>query len=281
VSSLGATEQPTDEVTTAGQIAHNIAVHDRLARKYDARHGEIFNDVEQLRLRAALRRACASVRSGSKRIQALDFGCGSGNLTGRLLELGTEVTAADVSEAFLALVRSRYPTDRLKTLRLNGRDLGSLDDNQFDLVATYSVLHHIPDYLAAVSEMARVCKPGGLVLIDHEPNESYWHGDPIYDVFRAKALRVDWRKFLRPSNYIHRIKRIFDPRHAAEGDIHVWPDDHIEWSMIKAKMSDARFEVAIEDDYLLYRALYRREVYDEYAGQCADTKMMAFRKPAG
>ena len=38
------------------------------------------------------------------------------------------------------------------------------------------------------------------------------------------------------------------------------------------------FEVAIEEDYRLYRKLYRREVYDRYAGRCTDTKLMVFRK---
>lgn len=260
------------------QIARNVAVHDRIARKYDALHSEIFNEIEQARLRSMLEKARDAVRTGADPIEALDFGCGSGNLSRHLLDLGVDVTAADVSEGFLALVRNRYPTSRLKALLMNGRDLANVADDRFDLIATYSVLHHIPDYLGAVRELARVCKPSGVVMIDHEQNEQFWSGDPVYDEFRKQALRFDWRKYLRPSNYLHRARRLFDPRHSNEGDIHVWSDDHIDWAKIKRVMSKSGFEIAIEEDYLLYRKLYRRDVYERYAGCCTDTKCIVFRK---
>lgn len=264
--------------TDAQQIATNVAVHDRIARKYDALHGEIFNDVEQARLHDWLRRARDAVQTGAEPIQALDFGCGSGNLTRHLLSLGMEVTAADISEAFLDLVRSRFEGEPVRTLHMNGRDLSGVGDASFDVVATYSVLHHVPDYLGAVAEMARVCRPGGVVVIDHEQNDAYWTPSADYSAFRREALRFDWRKYLTPSNYLHRLRRVFEPRYSNEGDIHVWPDDHIEWERIKAVMAAAGFEVAGEEDYLLYRKLYHREVYDRYAGRCTDMRAMTFRK---
>ena len=93
-------------------------------------------------------------------------------------------------------------------------------------------------------------------------------------------MRFDWRKYLTPMNYVHRLRRVFDPRHANEGDIHVWPDDHIEWHAIKAEMAQAGFEAIREKDYLLFNRLYRREVYDNYVGRVTDTKVMVFRKCA-
>ena len=262
-------------------IARNVAAHDRIALRYEALHGEIFNDIEQARLRSAVERAAAAVRAGRDPISALDFGCGSGNLTGHLLDIGASVTAADVSSGFLELVRSRYPSDRLQTFRLNGRDLAGLPDAGFDLVATYSVLHHIPDYLGACAELARVCRQGGVVLIDHELSEEYWDGDPLYAEFQRSAPRFDWRKYLTPSNYLHRLRRVLEPRFSNEGDIHVWPDDHIEWARITEVMERHGLEVVLAETYLLYRALYRREVYDRFKDRCADTKLMIFRKLGG
>ncbi len=258
------------------QVARNVAIHDRIARRYDGIHGEIFNPIEQDRLRDALEAARDLICSSEGTFKALDFGCGSGNLTRHLLDLGMDVTCADVSRAFLDLVASRYP--KVTTHWMEEGSTAGLADSSFDLVATYSVLHHIPDYLAAVGEMARVCKGGGVVVIDHEPSEAYWGANPEYNAFRRAALRFDWRKYLTPSNYLHRLLRVFDPRHSNEGDIHVWPDDHIEWASIKAVMAKAGFEAALEEDYLLYRKLYRREVYDRYVGRCTDTKVMIFRK---
>jgi ubiquinone/menaquinone biosynthesis C-methylase UbiE len=260
------------------QIEHNVAVHDRVARKYEALHGEIFNDVEQARLRAALARATAEVRTGAEPVHALDFGCGSGNVTSHLLALGARVTAADVSPRFLELVRRRFPSERLDTLPLNGRDLSSVRDESFDLVATYSVLHHIPDYLGAVAEMARVCRKGGVVIIDHELTDEYWGRDPVYRAFLEAGLRFDWRKYLRPVNYLHRLRRIRNPRYANEGDIHIWPDDHIEWAKIRAVAASAGLQVVHEEDYLLFRKLYRPDVYQRFLGRCTDTKVMILRK---
>lgn len=267
-----------DTIRAQREIARNVAIHDRIARKYDARHGEIFNDIEQTRLAAILAKARDLVETGGPSPLALDFGCGSGNLSRHLLALDLTVTAADVSQGFLDLVRARYPTPRLQTHLMSNGDAGSLPDESFDLIATYSVLHHIPDYLAACGELARLCKKGGVVLIDHEATEEHWNADPVYRSFQQAALRLDWHKYLTPSNYVHRIKRFFNPRHSNEGDIHVWPDDHIEWSKIKQLMGQAGLDAVIEEDYLLYRKLYCPQVYEQYLGRCTDTKVMAFRK---
>lgn len=262
------------------QIARNVAIHDRVARKYDAVHGEIFNPIEQDRLRRALATARDAVRTGAPRVKALDFGCGSGNLSRHLLELGALVTAADVSRGFLDLVRDRYPGDCLETYWMEDGDFSGIGDQTFDLIATYSVLHHIPDYLGAIAGLARICKPGGVIMLDHEPTDEYWQDDPVYRTFRREAVRFDWRKFLIPSNYFHRVRRMLNPRYSNEGDIHVWPDDHVEWNKIKDLLAAERFEIVREDDYLLNRKIYRPAVYERYRGRCTDTKAMIFRKCA-
>ncbi|MBI4675426.1 MAG: class I SAM-dependent methyltransferase [Chloroflexi bacterium] len=40
----------------------------------------------------------------------------------------------------------------------------SFENNSFDLVGTFQVLHHIPDWQTAFGEMARVLEPGGYLL---------------------------------------------------------------------------------------------------------------------
>ena len=259
------------------QVTHNANAHDRIAEKYDRLHPEIFNDREQARLRDSLAVAIELVRSDNGPPVALDMGSGSGNLTRHLLALGCNVTAADISPKFLALVRKRFGDDRLKTSQLNGADLSQFPDASFDVVATYSVLHHIPDYLGAVAEMGRVCRPGGIIYIDHEMAEHVY--DPASGVaeFRRRALKPDLRKWFRPVNYYGKIRRLFDPKFANEGDIHVWPDDHIEWSKIKQRLGDA-FEVVIDTEYLQFNGRYRPEVYADAAKSMTDMRVMVFRK---
>ena len=266
------------DLTVNRQIAANVRAHDRLARKYDALHGEIFNDIEQSRIQSILAEARGLLPTSSKVPRALDFGCGSGNISRHLLALEFDVTAADVSQGFLDLVRDRYPSPRLQTMFIEGGSTSLIPNDYFDLVAVYSVLHHIPDYLHACREFARVCKPGGVVVIDHEHTENFWHGDPLYSEFRARALKFNWRKYFTPMNYIHRIIRIFKPRHSNEGDIHVWPDDHVEWEHIRKTMNTLGLDAVVEKEYLLNHSLYRPEVYRAYVGRCTDMKAMIFRK---
>lgn len=260
------------------QIERNIAVHNQVARKYEKLHGEIFNDIEQARLSAALTRARDSIRTGAEPPRALDFGCGSGNLTRHMLALGFDVTAADVSTDFLELVERRFPGERLSLLQMNGKDLSNVADSSFDMIAAYSVLHHIPDYLGSIGELARICRPGGVIMLDHEQNDAFWQDDPVYRQFQSEGLRFDWRKYLSPSNYVHKVRRLFNPRYTNEGDIHVFADDHIEWDRIEAVLTEAGFETVATEDYLLNRSLYRPEVYERYRDRCTDTRMMIFRK---
>lgn len=227
-------------------LRRNVAIHNRLARRYESIHGEIFNEVEQARLHSLLEKAAAAIddpREPLEALEALDMGCGSGNLTGHLLRLGAKVTAADVAGEFLDLVRRRYPDSPIRTHRLNGRDLSGIASGAYDMVATYSVLHHIPDYLLACREMARVCRKGGVVVIDHEPSPNMWQQDQELARFRRKAERFDWRKYARPANYVHRARRLFDPKYSNEGDIHVWPDDHVEWAAVAATMRESGCEI--------------------------------------
>jgi SAM-dependent methyltransferase len=267
---------PTD---TQRQIDRNIRIHDRVASKYEATHDEIFNPVEQTRLRAALERAKTAIANDPGRLRALDFGCGSGNLTRHLLELGFEVVAVDVSPRFLELVERRFAAAPLTTCRIDGKGLHNLDDGSFDLVATYSVLHHVPDYLAAVAEMARVTRAGGVLFVDHEHAPCYWAGEAPYQEFARRARRFDWRKFLVPHNYYGKFRRLLiDPKYSNEGDIHVWPDDHIEWEAIGAAVHEHGFAQVFAEDYLVCRTGYRPEVYEQYRSRCADMRVAAWRK---
>ena len=266
-------------------IKHNIRAHDRVARDYEAAHGEIFNPVEQGRLRASLAAAAGLVNTGRAPLRALDVGCGSGNLSSRLLELGFSVTAADVSEKFLDLVRKTVPAGApLETARLNGRDLSGFADGAFDFAAAYSVLHHIPDYLAMVREMARVTASGGVLYLDHEFSPSYWAQSPEYREFLAgagKGLAAPaprFSRFFSFSHYADKVRQLLDPRFQVEGDLHVWPDDHVDWEAIGRALRDAGFEVLRSEDYLLFRAGYPPELHARYKGSCADQRVVAARR---
>lgn len=162
----------------------NIRKHNKIAKKYEQLHGEIYNNVEQLRLHDELICAVSKITTSGMVKRALDFGCGAGNLTKHLTSIGCEVIAADVSQGFLDLVSSKTYETQVSTILLNGLNLTNIADESVDMVATYSVLHHIPDYIGILSEFMRVLKPGGVIYIDHEASEEYWIDSPIYNDFK-------------------------------------------------------------------------------------------------
>jgi ubiquinone/menaquinone biosynthesis C-methylase UbiE len=263
------------------QIRHNIAVHDALAPGYDDLHGDIFNPVEQDRLRRGLGMAIGAVRTDNRPKRALDFGCGSGNLTRCFIELGLHAVSADVAPRFLELIGARHGhTGLSKTLLLNGEDLSNVDEETFDIAAAYSVLHHIPDYLAAVRELVRVTQRGGVIYLDHEHNADYWNRSKDYQTF-VRLVKEQGPHRRRPpwiQRKIRRLRRIFNPRYMPEGDIHVWPDDHIEWAEIERMFTELDCEMIGIEDYLLYMGHYPPALYDQYRDRCSDMRMMTVRR---
>lgn len=101
--------------------------------------------------------------------RVLDAGCGAGGMTAVLAELGASVEAIDVDDEHVALTRERIGSEPLAArVSVSRGDLTRLpqrDAAAFDLVWCSQVIHHLPDMLAGVRELARVTKPGGTVAI--------------------------------------------------------------------------------------------------------------------
>jgi len=266
----------------ADQISHNVRAHNKVAKTYERRHGEIYNAVEQARLKEALERTLGLVKTGTIPKVAVDFGCGAGNLTNHLSVLGCDVLACDVSPGFLDLITSRQFETAVTGVRLNGVDLSNLDNDSVDLVAAYSVLHHVPDYLGMLFEFVRVLKPGGVLYIDHELCAEVWAPTSERNAFLsevAKDLGTRWRKYLVIENYTNwLIWKFINPRYRSEGDIHVFADDHIEWDRVMEVLAAAGAEVVDDRNYLLFKRGYRPETYERFMDKTADMKALTARK---
>ncbi|WP_176963171.1 class I SAM-dependent methyltransferase [Mariprofundus sp. NF] len=260
----------------------NVRTHNKIAKKYERIHGEIYNSHEQSRLRNALKEAISDINTGCESKLVLDFGCGAGNLTGHLTFLGCEVVACDVSQGFLDLLASRSYTTNVETAKLNGVDLSNIPSDSVDMVATYSVLHHVPDYLGILTEFMRVLKPGGVVFIDHEPSDEFWLKGHAYLDFEQEMkqnTRLDLKKYFIPTNYYDwLIRRFVNPRYHREGDIHVFDDDHVEWSKVTSALVKAGGEVVFEADYLLYRRNYDILIYNKHKDKTTDMHLLVVKK---
>jgi SAM-dependent methyltransferase len=99
-------------------------------------------------------------RVSDRRPRILDVGCGTGaNLI--LLSKYGEAEGVDVSEDALAFCRERG----LDKVRLGAGEELPYDDGTFDLVTAFDVVEHMDDDLAGLTEMRRVLRPGGRVLL--------------------------------------------------------------------------------------------------------------------
>ncbi|KKR54377.1 MAG: Methyltransferase type 11 [Parcubacteria group bacterium GW2011_GWA2_40_23] len=262
------------------QISENLKAHNRLAFAYESRHPEIYNKIEQNRLHDSLQMAVSAIQTDGFEKKALDFGCGAGNLTQHLLDLGLNVVAADLSDIFLKLVKNKFNhAAKLQTAKLNGEDLGNFADNSFDFIATYSVLHHVPDYLTVVDEFVRVIKPGGIIYIDHEVNENYWsQSEELKELYKFKQNPKVLFRIFKLRTWINKFRALMNPRFQEEGDIHVWADDHIEWSKIEEIVTSKGCEIVSKSDYLSFDKRYPTEVWQQQKNNLTDMSCLIARK---
>lgn len=135
-----------------------ITKYDRISSLYD-----MMESIGERLMFSKWRQMILSGLSG----RVLDVGVGTGkNLTyypGRC-----QVEGIDISSKMLSHARKRaINMDRVSLLEMDGEHLAFTDDC-FDYVVTTFVLCSIPDPVAALKEMKRVCKPDGMVInIEH------------------------------------------------------------------------------------------------------------------
>ena len=106
----------------------------------------------------------ADLRSG---MRFLDVAAGSGALSIPAARLGAQVLATDMSPVMLEHLDARARKEGLsiETRIMDGHAL-ELEDNTFDVAGSQFGVMLFPDMPRGISEMARVTKPGGRVLMN-------------------------------------------------------------------------------------------------------------------
>ena len=129
----------------------------------------------------------------------LDVGCGPGTITLDLAQVVSpgQVVAVENVEAPLVAAREEAERRGDTTTRFELADVTALpyEDDSFDVVHAHQVLQHLTDPVLALREMARVCRPDGLVAArDADYAAMAWHPqvpglDLWRDTYRAIARR--------------------------------------------------------------------------------------------
>ena len=221
-------------------LESNIAVHKLEAKYYELMHPEVYSRFEQERIASTLQMVDKLVAFDClDEKRALDFGAGTGNLTGKLLQIGYHVTALDISADMCKILKQKYKRylDSQKLVVVNSpiEDV-SFDQCDFDLITCYSVLHHLPDYAGAVQKFSGLLRKGGVMYLEHESSPFYWmreatsvaritknayiHSIPVLNglYFRVAGITVPsidyelsdyWHNKKHPLNH-DKIERVFE-----------------------------------------------------------------------
>ncbi|MFT3691799.1 MAG: class I SAM-dependent methyltransferase [Kofleriaceae bacterium] len=91
----------------------------------------------------------------------LEVGCGTGLILDRVAKFASGSSGIDLSAGMLARAAGRG----LAVGQASATQL-PIGDNSVDVAYSFKVLAHIPDIAGAMSEMARVVRPGGYVIAE-------------------------------------------------------------------------------------------------------------------
>ena len=159
----------TGRSVTGGVLMGDVAGYDRASRLL---FGTLFRGI-----------AADVARIAPAGAAVLEVGCGPGHLSSRLADQGLNVTGLDLDPAMVE--RARANAEPAASSRVGPGptfvvgDAAGLPfaDASFDLVVSTFSMHHWSDRAAGLSEIARVLRPGGRVVIwDLKPGSAPFHG---------------------------------------------------------------------------------------------------------
>jgi ubiquinone/menaquinone biosynthesis C-methylase UbiE len=203
-------------------------------------HGHAPATVQQHARRTADEAAAfllAELRPG---MRLLDVGCGPGSITRGLAERVApgEVIGLDLSRETLAAAREEAAARGLQNLRYEEGSVYALPfaDASFDIVYAHQVLQHLREPAAALREMLRVLRPGGLVAVREVDwgTAAYWPPDPWIDRFVEVHFKTWYRNGGEP-RMGRRLRALFNAAGVSELQITaaVWcyatPSETAEW----------------------------------------------------
>lgn len=143
--------------------------------------------------------------------RVLEVGCGEGAGAQTLLARfgAAHVTAIDLDPAQVARATKRLRHRDDATVAQGDITALPMDDSSVEAVADFGIIHHVPDWRAAVREVARVLAPGGQFLFEEvtrhaldrasyrllfeHPKEDRFTGPEFVQELEAQGLHVGGR----------------------------------------------------------------------------------------
>lgn len=108
----------------------------------------------------------------------LELGCGLGTMAMLWAKEGGKITAVDLSPFSVAMTKRRFEIFHLPGfIQKEDANHLSFDNNSFDYIYSWGVLHHSPDIERSISELFRVLKPEGEfgVMLYNRHSIAFWY----------------------------------------------------------------------------------------------------------
>lgn len=120
----------------------------------------------------------------------LDVACGEGYGSALLATVGASVIGVDIDEDTVAFATRNYGADNVKFACAPAQKL-PIPDNSIDVVVSFETIEHFEDHQGFISEISRVLKTDGLLIIS-SPNKSVYSIKNDYNnPFHEKELELD------------------------------------------------------------------------------------------
>lgn len=132
--------------------------------------------------------------------RALDVGCGAGLLCEPLARLGAAVTGLDAAPANIVAAADHAARSGL-VIDYRAGGIESLAEPAFDLVTCMEVIEHVEEPALFVSHLARMLRPGGLLVLS-TPNRTARSRLAMITIGEGLNLvpkgTHDWSRFVKP-----------------------------------------------------------------------------------
>ena len=153
-------------------------------------------------------------RYAKKGSKVLELGAGTGRYSIALAQEGMDVTAVELTEANLAVLRKRGEgVANLRIVPADATDLSQFPNDVFDITLSFGPMYHLyesEEVNRAIDEAIRVTKPGGVILFAFLSAFAIMYSNYVYGETWKQGQEMNFTKEGRPLHFKEQLFTGYD-----------------------------------------------------------------------